>query len=242
LISMMYHHVDSDRCSNQLALFKGHIAYISNHFESVFPTFEPLPKNAICLVFDDGYYDFYRYIYPVLKQYRVKALLAVIPKFILDDTDKSDEVRLRYEHNELFSAYKNATFCTYRELKEMQESGLVKIVSHSYSHKNLLDHGVDVCNELSRSKQILEEKLGIDVETFVFPYGKYDQKILDETLKHYRYVFRIGNGVNRDFHGVNGVIYRIDGDDLKDEKQIFNWLNMLKYKIKTLSKMIVGNR
>ncbi len=237
----MYHHVNSDRCSNDYTIFEEHLKYISENFTTLFPT-QNLPKNPICLVFDDGYYDFYKLIFPLLKKYKLKALLGVTPKYILDDTDKSDETRLSYEHNDLFSNYKDATFCTYKELQEMLESELVQIVSHSYSHKNLLEDGVDLEQELVKSKNILQEKLNIKVESFIYPFGKYNQQVLDETMKHYKYSFRIGNGVNKDFSGVNNVIYRIDADNLKTADEIFNFSNMMKFRFKTFIKSIVGNR
>ena len=38
------------------------------------------------------------------------------------------ENRMNFEHNDLFENYQKATFCTYKELKQMQESGLVVLV------------------------------------------------------------------------------------------------------------------
>ena len=241
LLSMMYHHVGSDRCSNDLEIFKQYLAYISKNFTSLFPTFKKLPSHPICLVFDDGYYDFYKFIYPLLKKYNLKALVAVTPKYILDDTDKDDDIRLNYEHNDLFKEYKNATFCTYKELKEMSDSGLVQVISHSYSHKNLLEDNVNLKEELLKSKEIIEQKLHTKVESFVYPFGKYNQHILQETMKHYKYSFRIGNGINKDFKGVHGVIYRIDGDFLKTPNEIFSFTNMFRFKLKTFIKKLVGN-
>ena len=238
---MMYHHLNSDRCSNDLDIFESHLKYIKENFTTTFPT-QNLQKSAICLVFDDGYYDFYKLIFPLLEKYNLKALLAVTPKYILDDCDSSDDERLNHEHNDLFEHYKKGTFCTYKELKQMHESGLVQIVSHSYSHINLVEDDVDLEKELVLSKQMIEEKLGIKVESFVYPFGKYNQKILDETMKHYKYSFRIGNATNKDFSGINGVIYRIDGDNLEDAGGIFSPLNMLKFKFKSIIKQITGNR
>ena len=239
---MMYHHVDSDRCSNKHEIMQQHLEYISQTYTSIFPSLEPQEKNAICLVFDDGYYDFYKVIFPLLKQYNLKALLAVVPSVVLDDTDKDATARLQPEHNHLFTEYKNATFCTYKELQEMQESGHVQIASHSLTHVNLLENGVNLEDELALSKSILEEKLDTKVESFVFPFGKYNQAVLDATKKHYKYCFRIGNGLNKDFRGINGVIYRIDGDNLEDASSIFSFKNMLKFKFKTFTKRLVGNR
>ena len=242
LISTMYHHVNSDRCSNEFAVFETHLAYISEHFTSVFPSCGVLPKNAICLVFDDGYYDFYKLIFPLLKKHNLKALLGVVPSVILDSSNTKDAARLAPEHNHLFREYKNGTFCTYEELQEMQDSGLVQIASHSLTHVNLLEDDVNLEDELKLSKSILEKKLNVKVESFIFPFGKYNQHVLDETKKHYKYAFRIGNGINKDFHGINGVIYRIDADNLEDASSIFSFTNMLKYRFKTFTKSIVGNK
>ena len=241
MISMMYHHVQSDRCSNELSMFEQHLEYIANHYTTVFPTFDPLPKNAICLVFDDGYYDFYTYIYPLLQKYNLKALLAVVPSVILESCNKPQDVRLEFEHNNLFANYQKGTFCTYEELREMQASGLVQVVSHSYSHKNLLEEDIDLTQELKHSKEIIEQKLNTTVESFVFPFGKYNQQILDETHKHYKYAFRIGNAINKDFHGIHNTIYRIDGDFLTSPSDIFSTKNMIKFRFKALVKQLTGN-
>lgn len=238
----MYHHVNSDRCSNEYAIFEKHLEYISKNYTSLFPSLSQQVKNAICLVFDDGYYDFYSLIFPLLKKYNLKALLGVVPSVILDDTKKSDTLRLAPEHNHLFEKYKDATFCTYKELQEMQDSGVVQIASHSLTHINLCEDGVSLEDELSLSKSILEKKLHTKVESFIFPFGKYNQKVLNETQKHYKYYFRIGNGINMDFNGVNGIIYRIDADNLKNASSIFSFKNMLKFRFKTFTKQLVGKR
>jgi len=237
----MYHHLNSDRCSNDYDIFESHLKYISENFTATFPT-DNLLNNPICLVFDDGYYDFYKLVFPLLKKYKVKVLLAVIPKFTLDDINTSDEQRLNYEHNDLFEHYEKGTFCTYKELKEMINSELVQVVSHSYSHHNLVEDDINLDQELQKSKEILEKKLNIKVESFVFPFGKYNQEILDETKKYYKYAFRIGNGIDKDFDGTNGVIYRIDADNLENANDIFKFSNIMKFKFKTFIKSIVGNR
>ena len=231
----MYHHINSDRCSNKLDVFDKHLKYISENYKSAFPL-DTIQKNSICLTFDDAYADFYYYVFPLLKKYNLKALLGVPTKYILDDTQEEKEKRLKYEHNDLFLHYKDATFCTYMELEEMQKSGLVQMASHSHSHKNLLDENINLIEELLLSKQLLDNKLKINVESFIFPFGKFNDDIAKETLKYYPYVFRIGNAIQKDFSGIKNIIYRIDGDDLIDEKEIFSIKNMLMYKCKAFIK------
>ena len=186
----MYHHVNSDRCSNDLAIFEEHLKYIKNNFKTIFPG-EEITSKSVCLTFDDAYADFYFLIFPLLKKYNLKALLAIPSKYILDDTDEEAENRMNFEHNDLFENYQKATFCTYKELKQMQESGLVVFGSHSHSHIDLTQKQVDLDLELRVSKQILEYKLNTKIDSFVFPFGKYNQDILKINYKNFNTVFFI---------------------------------------------------
>ena len=109
MISIMYHHVNSDRCSNDLAIFEEHLKYIKNNFKTIFPG-EEITSKSVCLTFDDAYADFYFLIFPLLKKYNLKALLAIPSKYILDDTDEKAENRMNFEHNDLFENYQKETF------------------------------------------------------------------------------------------------------------------------------------
>ena len=237
MISIMYHHVNSDRCSNDLAIFEEHLKYIKNNFKTIFPG-EEITSKSVCLTFDDAYADFYFLIFPLLKKYNLKALLAIPSKYILDDTEEEAENRMSFEHNDLFENYQKATFCTYKELKEMQESELVVFGSHSHSHIDLTQKEVDLDFELRVSKEILEDKLNTKIDSFVFPFGKYNQDNLKEAKKYYKYNFRIGNAIHKDFSGINGAIYRIDGDSLKTPDEIFKTTKLLKYKFKGIVKRL----
>lgn len=231
----MYHHVNSDRCSNDLTIFEEHLYYISQHFKTLFPG-ETIQKPSVCLTFDDAYADFYYDIFPLLVKYNLKALLAVPTKYILEETSNSKETRLGFEHNDLFENYEKGTFCTFKELEKMLQSGLIQVGSHSHSHVNLLEEGVNLKEELMLSKEILEQRLNINVNSFVFPFGKYNNAIAQESLKHYTYVFRIGNAIHKDFKGIKGVNYRIDGDNLINAHELFSLKNRIKYQFKAFVK------
>ncbi|WP_229770939.1 polysaccharide deacetylase family protein [Campylobacter portucalensis] len=237
LICVMYHHVNSDDLSNDLEMFDKHLEYISNNFISVFPG-EKLAKNSICLTFDDAYADFYFLVYPLLKKYNLKAILGVPTKFILQSTSVEPKKRMSFKHNAASQNYKFGSHTTFDELKEMIDSSLIQVASHSHSHIVLTDEGVDLNLELKHSKEILESNLNIKVDSFIFPFGKYNKNILNEAKKHYKYNFRIGSAIQKDFKGINGVIYRIKGDNLKSPDEIFKFKNMLKYRLKALFKRI----
>ena len=237
LISTMYHNINADKYSNDLEIFKEHLLYIKRHYDIVLPS-NKVTDKSICLTFDDAFYNFYIYVYPLLKALNIKVLLAVPTKFIIDETTKSQEERLAIKHDDTYNQIENAPFCTYKELKEMSDSGYVKMASHSHSHSDLsaISETKELLFELSYSKKLLEERLDTLCDTLVFPFGKYNDKVVELSQENYKYLFRIGNGINPNFSGIKGLIYRINADGLKDKKSLFSFENMLKYKFKSFIK------
>jgi len=66
----------------------------------------------------------------------------------------------------------NEDFMTWEQLTELRSTGSVHLVSHSMSHPRFRYVEGDWLDwEVRRSKEILENQLGEDVQTFVFPYG-----------------------------------------------------------------------
>ncbi len=90
-----------------------------------------LPSNEICLTFDDGYLDNYVYLFPLLKKYNIKATIFVNPEFV----DNREIVRAQFENEVRIEEQDKALgFLSWKEMKEMEKSGLVDIQSHSMSH------------------------------------------------------------------------------------------------------------
>lgn len=237
---VMYHHINSDDLplSNSDLMLEAHLDLISKRYVTVFPG-EEVQIPSICLTFDDAYYDFYYYVFPLLKKYKLKVLLAVPVAYILENTDLVPSVRLSLKHHEIYKNYQAfAPFCTYVELREMVRSGLVEIASHSMNHVNLMDKNVDLNEEIFGSKVLLEEKLGCRVDSFVLPYGKYNDEAVALAQEYYGYVFRIGNALNPSWEGIGGLVYRIKGDALKSPDELFKPLKQLGFWFKTVVKMI----
>lgn len=242
LQAVMYHHINSDDLplSNSDVMMQAHLCLISERYTTLFPGDESADRS-ICLTFDDGYYDFYHYVFPLLQKFNLKALLAVPAAFILEDTDVEPERRLSLKHHQIYEGenYKTfAPFCTFSELREMIQSGHVAIASHSMHHVNLTDEGVDLEREIFGSKVLLEEKLGYRVESFVLPYGKYNDAAVTLAREHYPYIFRIGNALNPSWEGIGGLLYRVKGDGLRTPDELFGFFNHLAFWFKTIIKLI----
>lgn len=239
LINIMYHHANKEVFSNTLEMLEAHFAYIKAHFTCVLPG-ENVTKTSVCLTFDDGYCDFYFLVYPLLKKYQLKALLAFSSAYLIPNSSLLPEERMAFSHQEAHANYKQGTFCTIEEMKEMIASGHIMIASHAHSHTNLCLPNTDMELEIKTSKMLLEEALGIEVSSFVFPFGKYNAAILEETQKHYRFIFRIGNALQSDFSGIRGLNYRINGDGMQTPHALFCFKNLTLFWLKGFFKKVLG--
>lgn len=223
LIILLYHRAFTSRYGNSPEVLRNHFQYLKNHHPITSPL-DPLIPNKIniCISFDDATFDFYHVVYPLLKEFNLKALLAVPAAYIAKENFNSPEERMssivEFSTKEAPSPI---SFCSFKELKEMVDSSHVCIASHGMTHINLSKEGVDLKFEIEESKKILETTLQIPVDTFVFPYGKYNKHVLSEVKKNYKAALRIGNGLN--FSWKDPLLLRINADQTLDLSSILSF-------------------
>ncbi|MCH7295510.1 poly-beta-1,6-N-acetyl-D-glucosamine N-deacetylase PgaB [Acinetobacter higginsii] len=155
----------------------------------------PLPKNAILISFDDGALSGYSHVYPLVKQYQIPVVFALVTSWTEGNTQAAYEA---YGQNNLMS---------WKQLQDIQKSGLVEFASHSHDlHKGVLaniqknekpaaltrqynvnqqryetesEYQQRIYNDLVKSKQILQQKLGIDSLAIIWPYGAVNQQVTE---------------------------------------------------------------
>ena len=131
---------------------------------------KPLPEKPVIISFDDGASDFYRHGFPLLKEYDMKAVMAIIGS----QTDK-------YSEDTEANKYPVPNL-TWTQLREMKDSGLLEVQSHSYNmHKDIgsikrRDESLEAYRErLSKDLGKLNERvlteLGHVPTAFIFPFG-----------------------------------------------------------------------
>ena len=137
-------------------------------------------KKLSCLVtFDDGYSGVYENVFPIIKKYSIPITIYVIT----DNMGKPGVI-------------------TWEQAKEMQNSGLVTIASHSTNHPEFTSLSTeDAVNNVESSYKLIEENLGEqDPKIFTYPYGLYTDEQID-SLREKGYIQNLtDNKVNNSKH------------------------------------------
>ena len=154
----------------------------------------PLPPRAVLLTFDDGYLGFYHAVYPLLRAYNYKALLALETGWL--ETPAGKEVA----YGDL-AKVPRSNFLTWGQIREMADSGVVELASHSHdlhrghlstpqgirqpagasrsydpvtkTYEPKVDYYKRVKNDLARSAEIIARRTGHRPRVAVWPYGLY---------------------------------------------------------------------
>ena len=142
-----------------------------------------LPKNPIVLTFDDGNTSDYSYLFPLLKEYDMKAVISIMGNVI--DEYTQDNVK------NPAAKYPNLTW---DKIKEMHDSGIIEVQSHGYNLHGSAGSGklkresADAYHQrlkadLTKLQERCEEHLGQKPNTFCYPLGiigKGSQAVLEE--------------------------------------------------------------
>ncbi|MCL1873603.1 MAG: polysaccharide deacetylase family protein [Clostridiales bacterium] len=137
-----------------------------------------LPEKPIIITFDDGYYNGYVYLYPLLQELGMKAIISVVGSF-------SDANNPKEKPNP------NYSYLTWEQMKEMMDSGVVEIQNHSYNmHSNkgkrlgagkrknesFADYEKALTEDTIRFQDMCKEKLGWEPNTYVYPFGAFGKE------------------------------------------------------------------
>ncbi|NOT13541.1 MAG: poly-beta-1,6-N-acetyl-D-glucosamine N-deacetylase PgaB [Methylococcaceae bacterium] len=151
-----------------------------------------MPNKGILLTFDDGYQSFYTRVFPLLKKHRYPATIALVGNW-MEGTEKPDEP--------------GKQLLSWDQVREIQESGLVEIASHSYDlhhailanpqgntqasavtrqyykaparYENDEQYRQRIHQSLQKSSEFIFQHTGIRPRVLVWPFGEYNAITVD---------------------------------------------------------------
>jgi biofilm PGA synthesis lipoprotein PgaB len=152
----------------------------------------PLPDKAVLVTFDDAYQSVFVHAWPVLKMFRIPAVVSVVGSW-LDQKEFVDLDGKRQPRKALIS---------WDALREMRQSGLVEVGSHSWDlHRGILANPQGnlqpaatsrrwlpelgrhedeaayrrrIEADLSRSVTEIRQRTGKAPRVITWPYGRYN--------------------------------------------------------------------
>ncbi len=203
LVIIMYHGI-CDYCRpNTITPWDFEAGFKSCSFrELIMDEFRPKGRRFI-VTFDDAEKCVIEYALPILKKHQMQccifassALLgksygfswAKTPKSIvtLDETKKYGGYRIDHMHAD--------------DIKKWLNEGL-EIGSHGLWHQDLSSlclNPESLRCEVEQSKLMLEANFGVDIETFAYPFGSYNQMVKECIKKYHRCaVTLVKGGISR---------------------------------------------
>ena len=151
-----------------------------------------LPDNAVLLSFDDGYETMYNVVFPLLKAYNYPAVFAPVTGWL----DTPADQKIAYADKML----DRSVFTTWSQVKEMEQSGLVEVASHTHNLHNGINANPSggqlpaviapeykngkyetedayknrLKSDFTRSVQTLVNHIGKKPRVMVWPYGQFN--------------------------------------------------------------------
>ena len=141
----------------------------------------PLPEKTIVLTFDDGHYNNYGYLFPLLEKYDMKAVISIVGSYT-DKFTETDEANLNY------------SYLRWKDIKELMDTGRIEFQNHTYSlHSNTGkrigtkkikgetdEHYKNVLEEdILKLQQEFEENTNYIPQCFTYPFGGISNASLD---------------------------------------------------------------
>jgi len=145
-------------------------------FKPVFPDdyfANCLTFNTLLLTtFDDGYADNLWYAVPVLKKNGITPLIFLTVNYI-----GTQNIFNRYRDKE------KDRFLNWDEVKQLAADDVI-FGSHSLSHPHLSQvEDNRLWAEVSESKKTIEDRTGKEASFFCYPYGDFDERVIETVQK-----------------------------------------------------------
>ena len=180
---LMFHTIDDERSviSFPPSVFRRAIARLHNCGYRTLNLLEvdeylrrklEFPSHTLVVTFDDGYETVYQEAFPVLQHYGMSATVFLT-------------VGNHRRHNGRLVPLAGRSMLSWSEVREMWREG-IRFGAHTLTHPDLTQLPLERAElEICESKKSIQDALSAPVETFAYPFGRYDERCRDIVSQHF---------------------------------------------------------
>lgn len=235
---IMYHHFDPNR-SDSLTVtperFREHLdKLIQAGYETITEedlyqyktnAHYKLPKKPLLITIDDGYANNYSIAYPILKEKGLRATIYIITSY----RGKQPGFSRHF---------------TWEEAKEMYDSGVINIESHTHDLHYYVQQGKKqkaailarnanedersyknrILNDLKTSRDLIRQHVGKESIALSYPYGVYDKTVI-QLAKEAGFKLHVTIKTDKNLRDGNPMIYRVNAHGDYSGEQLLSVLN-----------------
>ena len=126
----------------------------------------PLPAGAVLITFDDGYTDFKKHAWPLLKEYGFSAHVFIV----------SGEVGKTNRWDKAYGEVK--TLMSWDDIQVLEEEG-VSFGAHTHTHPTLTTLSLrNIYKQMVDSQIILGQNLDKRITSMAYPYGEFNKRVM----------------------------------------------------------------
>ncbi len=141
-------------------------------FQSVETTLSRNNALSLAITFDDGYLHLVDVLPHLMRKYRFEPLIFLPTKYL----GKSN-------HWDYSCLFRSTPHLDPKSVRQLAQLG-VEFASHGHSHVNLCRcDRKTLRRELQYSKAVLEDILGTHVNYISYPFGRYNQEVVEAALE-----------------------------------------------------------
>ncbi len=189
---LMYHHIDENADSNSVVTpdnFESQIKALRDNgytavtlddiYDYVYSGTD-LPDKPVLITFDDGYASNYDIAFPILQKYGMKAVIFAVGSSVGKDTYKDTGIVIKPHF-------------TYEQAKEMMDSGVISVQTHTYDMHQAQDYEDDEARtgaimltgeseqefmaamerDLTQAMNEMQSETGYEITALAYPNGEY---------------------------------------------------------------------
>jgi peptidoglycan/xylan/chitin deacetylase (PgdA/CDA1 family) len=202
-VVLMFHHVGAENQGLSVEGFQKVLEFVEENFEIVdIPeVFEKSEERRAAITFDDGYQNMFENAYPLLKEKNLPFTVFLNSEFITEG-GKAFPEQLKNQEK----------IVNLDQAKELAEDELANVQNHGRHHRDLTKiSGEELSDEINGSKEELEKLLDIEIESFCYPYGHYDEEAVRAASENQGYCLTVDRGFVDPGSTERSKIPRIDG-------------------------------